>query len=92
MMKAEDDIEIYDDPVFDYGAKVVSTKHVRNDGTYPGIEVGEILVHKGDVGYVTSIGTFLQKYYIFGVDFYESGRLVGMRARELKPAEGEMKQ
>lgn len=87
MMKAEDDVEIFDDPAFDYGTKVVATRHIRNDGTYPGIEVGEILVRIGDVGYVTSIGTFLQRYYIYGVDFYERGRLVGMRSRELKPAE-----
>lgn len=87
MMKAEDDVEIYDDPVFDYGTKVVSTKYIRNDGTYPGVDVGDILIEKGDVGYVTSIGTFLQRYYIYGVDFYERGRLVGMRLRELRPVE-----
>jgi len=87
MMKAEDDVEIHDDPAYDYGAKVVATRHIRNDGTFPGAEIGEILVCIGDVGYVSSIGTFLQRYYIYGADFYERGRLVGMRAREIKPAE-----
>lgn len=85
--EADDTVEINDDPIFDYGQKVVSTKQVRNDGTYPGMEIGEILVRKGDVGYVASIGTFLQRFYIFGVDFPESGRLVGMRGKELKPVE-----
>lgn len=90
-MSDEDEVEIYDDPAFEYGAKVMSTKNVRNDGTFPGAEIGEILVKKGDVGYVNSIGTFLQRYYIYGVDFYERGRLVGMRRRELKAVEEQSK-
>jgi nitrogen fixation protein NifZ len=76
-------VELNDPPMFDYGAKVVSRFNIRNDGTYRGKEVGDILVKKGDVGYVSSIGTFLQQYYIYGVDFYERGTLVGMRSREL---------
>lgn len=76
-------VELNDPPVFDYGAKVVSRYKIRNDGTYRGKEVGEVLLEKGDVGYVSSIGTFLQQYYIYGVDFYERGTLVGMRSREL---------
>lgn len=89
--EADDTVEINDDPTYGYGQKVVSTKQVRNDGTYPGMEIGEILVKKGDVGYVASIGTFLQKYWIYGIDFPETGRLVGMRARELKLVEQEDK-
>ncbi len=89
--EADDTIEINEDPTYGYGQKVVSTKQVRNDGTYPGMEIGEILVKKGDVGYVASIGTFLQKYWIYGIDFPETGRMVGMRARELKLVEQEEK-
>lgn len=89
--EADDTVEIYDDPAFAYGQKVVSTKQVRNDGTYPGMDIGEILVRKGDVGYVASIGTFLQRYWIYGVDFPETGRMVGMRGRELKVLEQEEK-
>lgn len=82
-----DVIEIDREPVFDYGQKVRSSKNVRNDGTYRGREIGEILVKKGDIGYVTSIGTFLQQFYIYGVDFYEQGNVVGMKAKELEPVE-----
>ncbi|MEN6585460.1 MAG: nitrogen fixation protein NifZ [Sulfuricella sp.] len=82
-----DVIEIDKEPVFDYGQKVRSSKNIRNDGTYRGREIGEILVKKGDVGYVTSIGTFLQQFYIYGVDFYEQGNVVGMKAKELEPIE-----
>ena len=62
---------------------MVARFNIRNDGTYRGREIGDLLVQKGDVGYVSSIGTFLQQYYIYGVDFYERGTLVGMRSREL---------
>lgn len=77
-------VELNDPPAFDYGEKVRSLKNVRNDGTFPGREIGDILVRKGDVGYVSSIGTFLQQFYIYGVEFIEHGYRVGMRARELE--------
>lgn len=82
-------VELVSPPKFEYGQKVYSKKYVRNDGTFPGKEVGDILVKKGDVGYVTSIGTFLQQFYIYGVDFYELGYRVGMRGKELEPLDDE---
>ena len=78
-----DIVELDGPPLYDYGDKVVSRFNIRNDGTYRGRDIGDLLVQKGDVGYVSSIGTFLQEYYIYGVDFYERGTLVGMRSREL---------
>lgn len=78
-----DEIELAYPPRFDYGERVVSRSVVRNDGTYRGFDVGDVLVHKGDIGYVTSIGTFLQQYYIYAVEFVDTGHRVGMRAREL---------
>jgi nitrogen fixation protein NifZ len=77
-------VEISAEPVFDYGQKVRSIKTIRNDGTFPGKDIGEVLVKKGDIGYVTSIGTFLQQYYIYGIDVVESGYRVGMRGKELE--------
>lgn len=85
-------VELVSEPKFDYGQKVYSKKYVRNDGTFPGREVGDILVSKGDVGYVTSIGTFLQQFYIYGIDFYELGYRVGMRGKELALVEEEAKE
>lgn len=82
-----DVVELNGPPRFDYGQKVRSRKTVRNDGTFPGKEIGEILVKKGDEGYITSIGTFLQQYYIYGVDFVAHGYRVGMKGRELEPVE-----
>jgi nitrogen fixation protein NifZ len=77
-------VELNGPPDFDYGEKVRSRKTVRNDGTFQGREIGEVLVKKGDVGYVVSIGTFLQQFYIYGVDFYTHGYRVGMKGRELE--------
>jgi nitrogen fixation protein NifZ len=77
-------VELDAPPLFEYGERVRSIKVVRNDGTFPGKEIGDILVRKGDVGYVTSIGTFLQQFYIYGVEFVDTGYRVGMKRRELE--------
>ena len=82
-----DSVELEGPPRFDYGQKVRSRKSIRNDGTFPGKEIGEILVKKGDEGYVTSIGSFLQQFYIYGVDFYSHGYRVGMKGKELEAVE-----
>lgn len=79
----EGTVELDAAPAFEYGEKVQSRKTVRNDGTFAGKDIGDILVNKGDVGYVTSIGTFLQQFYIYGIDFVERGYRVGMKRREL---------
>jgi nitrogen fixation protein NifZ len=60
---------------------------VRNDGTFAGKEIGEVLVKKGELGYVRDVGTFLQRHYVYAVEFFERGAVVGMRARELQAAE-----
>ncbi len=80
----EQDIEVGGPPVFRPGEKVRATKYVRNDGTYPRREIGDILVRKGETGYVRDIGTFLQQFYIYAVEWTESGTLVGMRGKELE--------
>jgi nitrogen fixation protein NifZ len=48
-------------------------------------------VKKGDIGYVTSIGTFLQQFYIYAVDFIDTGHRVGMRGKELEAVVDETK-
>ena len=83
-------VEISAEPRFDYGQKVRITKTIRNDGTFPGKDIGEVLCKKGEIGYVTSIGTFLQQYYIYGIDVVERGWRVGMRGKELELVENEV--
>lgn len=80
-----DIIELTAPPFFDLGEKVRANRTIRNDGTYAGKEIGDILARKGEIGYVVSIGTFLQQFYIYGVEFIESGKRVGMKRKELDP-------
>jgi len=79
----EEELEVYQQPLFMPGSRVKSKKYVKNDGTFPGRDVGDILVQKGDIGYVRDIGMYLQRYYIYAVEFIERGSIVGMRGREL---------
>jgi nitrogen fixation protein NifZ len=80
-------VELNDPPAFDFGEKVRAKRTVRNDGTYAGRDIGDILVKKGDEGYVVTIGTFLQQFYIYGVEFPSTGNRVGMKRKELEPTE-----
>jgi len=82
-----DEIEIDSPPIFDIGQKVRSCKLIRNDGTFPGKDIGVTLAKKGDIGYVVSIGTFLQSSYIYAVHFMTTGYIVGCRKKELELAE-----
>lgn len=75
--------ERFDEGRFEYGESVRVTRNVRNDGTYPGMEVGELLIRRGSVGNVIEVGTFLQDQVIFTVHFLNHGRMVGCRLEEL---------
>lgn len=79
----DDVLEIAYPPRFAMGERVVSRTVIRNDGTYGGLDIGVVLVNKGEIGFVRSIGTFLQQFYIYAVEFVETGHQVGMRAKEL---------
>ncbi len=73
----------YDEGRFEFGESVRVTRNIRNDGTYPGMEVGELLVRRGSVGNVIEVGTFLQDQIIYTVHFLSLGRMVGCRLEEL---------
>lgn len=74
-------------PEFDYGDQVRVLRNLRNDGTFPGMDVGELLVRRGSLGFVRDLGTFLQDQIIYSVHFLEEDRLVGCREEELQPAD-----
>lgn len=74
-------------PAYEYGDKVRVTRNVRNDGTYPGLEVGDFLIRRGSVGHVTNIGTYLQDQIIYSVHFMDEDILVGCREEELLDSE-----
>ncbi|HEB85731.1 MAG TPA: nitrogen fixation protein NifZ [Gammaproteobacteria bacterium] len=72
-------------PKYDYGDGVRVLRNVRNDGTYPGLDRGMLLVKRGSVGYVQNVGTFLQDQLIYSVHFMDIDRIIGCRAEELQP-------
>lgn len=73
-------------PKFEYGDQVRVMRNVRNDGTFPGLDTGKLLVRRGSVGYVRDVGTFLQDQLVYSVHFLDSGQLVGCREEELQLA------
>lgn len=70
-------------PRFEFGESVRVIRNVRNDGTYPGMEIGNMLIKRGSVGYVQNVGTFLQDQIIYSVHFLEQNRVIGCREEEL---------
>ncbi|MBE9051249.1 nitrogen fixation protein NifZ [Nostocales cyanobacterium LEGE 11386] len=82
-----DELELNLPPVFEIGQKVRIRKLIKNDGTFPGQEIGAVLAKKGDIGYIASIGTFLQNSYIYAVHFLDTGFVVGCRKKELESVE-----
>ena len=86
-IRSDDRVELHSAAAFAAGDKVRSRQRIRNDGSYLGKRVGETLIDEGEAGYVRSIGTFLQRYFIFEVDFVDRGVVVGMRGKELELVE-----
>lgn len=78
------DVEIDEEPEFKLESKVRVRKKIRNDGTFPGKDIGETLANKGDEGYIISIGTYLQTAYIYSVHFLETNNIVGCLGKELE--------
>ena len=72
-----------DEAKWECGDDVRLIRSVRNDGTYPGKDTGELLVKRGGIGTVVDIGTFLQDQIIYSVHFLEEDRIVGCRPEEL---------
>ena len=73
--------------LWDLGDTLRVTRNVRNDGTYPGTDTGDLLIRRGSVGTVVDIGTFLQDQIIYSVHFLEADRIVGCREVELIDAD-----
>ncbi|MGW8309968.1 MAG: nitrogen fixation protein NifZ [Thiogranum sp.] len=73
-------------PKYHEGDAVRVTRNVRNDGTFPGMDIGTLLVRRGSVGYIRDVGTFLQDQLIYSVHFFDSSRIVGCREQELQEA------
>lgn len=73
-------------PAFEFGTEVRVLRSVRNDGTFPGVATGTLLVRRGSTGFVRDVGTFLQDQIIYSVHFLAADRVVGCREEELQLA------
>lgn len=76
---------------FGMGQKVKLTADVVNDGTYPHSPIGTLMMPKGSVGYIKSIGEFLQVIRVYEVHFLGVENvpveIVGCREHELEAME-----
>ena len=73
-------------PKFGIGQKVKLLEDIKNDGTYPHAPIGTIMVKKDSIGYIKSIGEFLQVIRVYEVHFLDLNALievVGCREHEL---------
>ena len=52
--REDDAIEVASPPRFNMGERVISRTVIRNDGTYNGKDIGEVLVNKGEIGFIIS--------------------------------------
>lgn len=89
MGRLSDEIELDAPPAFDMGDRVRVCKVIRNDGTFPGKDIGFHLAKKGEIGYIVGIGTYLQRAYIYSVHFLETNYVVGCLRKELELMEDE---
>lgn len=80
-----------EDPKFGIGQKVKLIKEIVNDGTYPHEPLGTLMMPAGAIGYIKSIGEFLQVIRVYEVHFLgvESTpvEIVGCREHELEAME-----
>jgi nitrogen fixation protein NifZ len=70
-------------PKYEFGDEVRIIRNVRNDGSYPGMPTGQLLIRRGSTGFVTNVGTFLQDQLIYTVNFIDQNKIVGFREEEL---------
>ncbi|MEG3619912.1 nitrogen fixation protein NifZ [Magnetovibrio sp. PR-2] len=70
---------------YEIGDEVRVTRNVRNDGTFPGLERGDLIMRRGTCGTIVDRGTFLQDQIVYTVHFVGDDRVVGCREEELIP-------
>ncbi len=76
-------------PVFKIGERVKLTQEIKNDGTYYGLERGEVVIAPPATGFIRHIGDFLQTIRIYDVDFFKEGKVVGCREFEIESVDDE---
>ena len=84
MPSDEEELELDLPPIYELGDKVKITSLIKNDGTYPGKKLGEVLLDVGEEGYVVEIGDYLQRAYVYAIRFMDKDIVIGCRKEELE--------
>lgn len=77
-------------PKFFLGQKVKLLEDVKNDGTYPYSKIGDVMMKAGSIGYIRSMGEFLQVIRVYEVHFLDINapvEVIGCREHELEAME-----
>jgi nitrogen fixation protein NifZ len=69
---------------FNVGDVVRTKKKIKNDGTFPGIPWGELIVDIGEEGVIVDVGLFLLTKTIYTVYFPRLEIFVGCLENELE--------
>ncbi len=77
--------EVVGEGEFKLGEEIRSLTQVKNDGVYLHIDIGEVLVRKGDAGVVRERCSFLGEIY-YTVEFVARATVVIMRGRKMARA------
>lgn len=81
-----------DEAKYHIGQKVELLEDIVNDGTYPHAKIGTLIMPKGSVGYIKTMGEFLQVIRVYEVHFFGAGmdlEIIGCREHELGSLEDE---
>ncbi len=76
-----------EEPKYKVGQKVQLVEDIVNDGTYPHAKIGTLMMPKGQIGYIKSMGEFLQVIRVYEVHFIDSDmevEIIGCREHELE--------
>jgi nitrogen fixation protein NifZ len=78
-----------EEPLFHIGQKVRLLEDIVNDGTYPHAPIGTLMMPNGSIGYIKTMGEFLQVIRVYEVHFLggETVEVVGCREHELEAME-----
>jgi nitrogen fixation protein NifZ len=76
-----------EEPKYHVGQKVKLLEDIVNDGTYPHSKIGTLMMKKDSVGYIKTMGEFLQVIRVYEVHFFGTDmdvEIIGCREHELE--------
>ena len=70
-------------PKFSYGQAVRLITNIRQDSSLSDEKRGQLLIRRGNIGYIRHAGLYKQEQIIYQVHFLEQNRVIGCRETEL---------